>query len=164
MRAHSREFSRRTSPPRDGRKGAQCPKTTNPQRKSGANSHAKLSKRKTWKRHWNWFSKLYFSENRKGTKRKLARPSPSHDMILLFVARMNAEDYVFRVFVPLKDAGAILAALVRTFVRDRSQNGGLLTGCELSVDERHYVDQGKNGIGLPRCRSRVLIACGTRKR
>jgi hypothetical protein len=70
-------------------------------------------------------------------------------MILLFVARMNAEDYVFRVFVPLKDAGAILAALVRTFVRDRSQNGGLLTGCELSVDERHYGDQGKNGIGLP---------------
>jgi hypothetical protein len=33
---------------------------------------------------------------------------------------------VFRVFVPLKDAGAILAALVRTFVRDPSQNGGLL--------------------------------------
>jgi hypothetical protein len=44
------------------------------------------------------------------------------------------------VFVSLEDAGAILATPARTFVGDRSQNGGLGADWEFGFDESHYGD------------------------
>ena len=48
---------------------------------------------------------------------------------------MNAENGVSGILVPVQDAGAGLAFPIRTLLRDRSQNYGLLADREFSTDE-----------------------------